>query len=143
MRTMDVRLERQCRNAAALAHAMEQSPNVVKVLHPSLDSHPNRATALKQFQQGACGAMLAFYMPEDWEKINQFMERLTVPHYAMTLGGYRTSLSYPILSSHGGLTKEEREALGITEGMMRVSVGMENTDDLVNDFLQALEVFGR
>ncbi|MEL7622602.1 MAG: aminotransferase class I/II-fold pyridoxal phosphate-dependent enzyme [Clostridiales bacterium] len=143
MRTMDVRLERQCKNAAALAKALESCPYVEKVLHPSLASHPQKATALKQFKGDVCGAMLSFYMPENWQKINEFMTKLRVPHYAMTLGGYRTSLSYPIISSHSGVSKEEREALGITDGLMRISVGMENTEDLVNDFLQALNVFGR
>ncbi len=143
MRTMDVRLERQCRNAVALAKALASCPYVEKVLHPSLEDHPQRATARKQFKGDVCGAMLSFYMSENWEKINEFMAKLRVPHYAMTLGGYRTSLSYPIISSHSGVPKEEREALGITEGMMRISVGMENTEDLVSDFLQALEVFGK
>ncbi len=143
MRTMDVRLERQCKNALALAKALEACPYVEKVLYPGLASHPQRATAIKQFKDGTCGAILSFYMPENWAKINEFMAKLRVPHYAMTLGGYRTSLSYPIISSHAGVAKEEREALGITDGMMRISVGMENTEDLVNDFLQALEVFGK
>lgn len=142
MRTMDVRLERQCKNAAALAEALEASPYVEKVLYPGLKSHPQKEAADKQFK-GAYGAMLSFYMPEDWPAINQFMHQLRVPHYAMTLGGYRTSLSYPIMSTHPGQTKEERDAIGITEGMMRVSVGMEDTQDLVNDFLQALIVFDR
>ena len=143
MRTMDVRMERQCKNAAALAKALEENPNVLKVCHPSLESHPQHQVAKKQFLHGAYGAMLSFYMPEDWDKINQFMRRLRVPHYAMTLGGYRTSLSYPVLSSHSYLPREERLKIGITDGMMRVSVGMENTEDLVNDFMQALEVFGK
>ncbi len=141
MRTLDARLALQNKNAVALAKALSECPYVEKVLHPSLDSHPQRAVAKKEFKDGVYGAMLSFYMPEDWAKINQFMERLRVPHYAMTLGGYRTSLSYPIISSHAGVPKEEREAIGITDGMMRVSVGMENTEDLVKDFLQALEVF--
>ena len=71
------------------------------------------------------------------------MNTKRVPHYAMTLGGYRTSLSYPVLSSHSYLPREERLKIGITDGMMRVSVGMENTEDLVNDFMQAMEVFGK
>lgn len=141
MRTMDVRLERQNKNAAALAKALDANPHVEKVLHPSLENHPQKAVADKQFREGVYGAMLSFYMPENWNKINEFMQKLRVPHYAMTLGGYRSSLSYPIISSHSGVPKEEREALGITDGMMRVSVGMENTEDLVNDFIQALEVF--
>lgn len=78
-----------------------------------------------------------------WKGRSDCMNTKRVPHYAMTLGGYRTSLSYPVLSSHSYLPREERLKIGITDGMMRVSVGMENTEDLVNDFMQALEVFGK
>ena len=68
------------------------------------------------------------------------MRAMDLCHYAMTLGGYRTSMAYPPMSSHSDMTKEERMAIGISDGLLRISCGIENTEDLVNDFLQALEV---
>ncbi|MCI1930891.1 MAG: PLP-dependent transferase, partial [Clostridia bacterium] len=76
---------------------------------------------------------------ENLDKMNKFMRAMKLAHYAMTLGGYRTTFAYPPTSSHENLTKDERLALGITDGMLRISVGIENTEDLVSDFLQALE----
>ena len=74
-----------------------------------------------------------------WKGRSYCMNTKRVPHYAMTLGGYRTSLSYPVLSSHSDMPEEERLKIGITNGLMRISCGIENTQDLVNDFLAALE----
>ena len=72
-------------------------------------------------------------------KFNKFMREMKLAHYAMTLGGYRTTFSYPPHSSHDNLTKEQRYAIGITDSMLRFSVGIENTNDLVNDVLRSLE----
>jgi len=86
--------------------------------------------------------MMSFVMPDDREKINGFIRRLNIVHYAMTLGGYRTTLSHPVSSSHHGVPEEDRLRMGITFGLMRVSVGTEHPEDLVADFQKALEVFG-
>ena len=72
--------------------------------------------------------------------MNKFMRALKLCHYAMTLGGYRSTMSYPPMSSHSDLTREERYAMGITDGLLRFSIGIENTDDLLRDFSNALEV---
>jgi len=80
-------------------------------------------------------------MPDDRKGINAFLRKLEFAHYAMTLGGYRTTLSHPVTSSHHGIPEEERRKMGITFGLMRVSVGIEDPDDLIADFNQALEVF--
>ena len=68
------------------------------------------------------------------------MRTLKLAHYAMTLGGYRTSVAYPVMSSHSDMTRDERLAIGITDGLLRISVGIENIKDLINDFKNALEV---
>lgn len=73
--------------------------------------------------------------------MNMFMRKLKLAHYAMTLGGIRTTLSYPVLSSHSNMPESERLKMGITNGTLRISVGIENSDDLINDFLQALTVY--
>lgn len=140
MRTMDLRVQRQMDNATKLAKALEQHPCVLKVHHPSLDNHPQHELAKKIFENGY-GAMLSFEMPSDRKKINGFMHRLNIAHYAMTLGGYSTTISHPVKSSHYDVSEEERLRMGITFGLMRVSVGIENADDLIADFCNALDVF--
>ena len=85
--------------------------------------------------------MLSFVLPDDPALLNAFMRKLNIAHYAMTLGGYRTTLAHPVSSSHYDTPEEERRKMGITYGLIRVSVGIENADDLVADFLQALEVY--
>lgn len=140
MRTMSLRIEKQMSNAAKLAKALEESPYVLKVNHPSLKSHVQHELASRLFDN-VYGGMLSFVLPDNKEKINQFMRKLNLAHYAMTLGGYRTTLSHPVMSSHYDIPEEERLKMGITYGLLRVSVGIENGDDLVEDFLQALEVF--
>lgn len=140
LRTLDLRMERQLKNAEALAKALDEHPCVLKVNHPSLPTHPQHDIAKRLFAKGY-GAMLSFEMPEDREKINAFMRRLHIAKYAMTLGGYATTLSYPILSSHASVPRDIRLKMGIKDGLMRVSVGLEDAQDLIADFTQALSVF--
>ncbi len=127
-------------NAAKLSKALEANPNVIRVYHPSLKSHPQHELAKRIFKNGY-GAMLSFVMPDNRTKISEFIRKLNFVHYAMTLGGYRTTLAYPVLSSHHNMPEAERLEIGITDGLMRVSVGIENPDDLIAEFNQALEVF--
>lgn len=138
IRTMDLRVPKQAENASALAHALAKSLYVLKVNHPSLENHPQHELAKAQFK--GFGGMLSIELPDDRQKMNKFMRALHFAHYAMTLGGYRTSLAYPVLSSHSDMSEEERLKIGITNGLLRISCGIENTDDLVNDFLEALEI---
>ncbi len=140
IRTMDLRVKQAMRNAEILADALDKSPYVLHVNHPSLSNHPQHDLA-KRILNGY-GAMMSFVMPDDREKINGFIRRLNIVHYAMTLGGYRTTLSHPVSSSHHGVPEEDRLRMGITFGLMRVSVGTEHPEDLVADFQKALEVFG-
>lgn len=144
MRTMELRVKKQATNASALAAALEKSPYVKSVHHASLKSSPFHELAHKQFGD-YYGGMLTIELPEEEDydaptsKFNKFMRNLKLAHYAMTLGGYRTTFSYPPHSSHDNLTKEQRYAIGITDSMLRFSVGIENEQDLVNDVLNALE----
>lgn len=140
LRTVYLRVNKQMENALALAKLLEASPYVEKVYYPGLPSHQQYATACKEFKHGF-GGMISIILPEDRQKMNAFMRKLNLAHYAMTLGGYRTTLSYPVLSSHYDMPEEERQKIGITHGMMRISVGIENTDDLLADFRNALTVY--
>lgn len=140
IRTMDIRLEKQMHNALELAKSLNDNPHVLKVNYPGLENHQQHELAKNLFKNGY-GAMLSFEMPDDRKKINKFMDSLNIAKYAMTLGGYRTTLSYPAISSHFQFTKEERLKMGISDGLMRVSVGFENTQDLIDDFSEALKIF--
>ena len=80
-------------------------------------------------------------MPDDRAKINRFMDRLHIAHYAPTLGGIRTTLSYPLLSSHMHVPEEDCKKMHITGGLMRVSTGIESAEDLIADFTYALKAF--
>jgi cystathionine beta-lyase/cystathionine gamma-synthase len=140
MRTLYLRLNKQMENAKNLAEALEKSPYVLKVRYPSLKSHKQNELAKRLFKD-KFGAMLTIELIDDRRKMNMFMRKLKLAHYAMTLGGIRTTLSYPVLSSHSNMPESERLKMGITNGTLRISVGIENSDDLINDFLQALTVY--
>lgn len=141
--TMDLRLKKQMSNAAKLAAALKENKYVSKVNHPSLKSFSQHELALKLFTSNdTMSGMMSFIVPEDFEKIDKFMLRLNFAHYAMTLGGVRTTLVHPVTSSHSHMPDEARRAMGITPGLFRLSVGIEDVDDLIEDFNQALKVFG-
>lgn len=140
MRTLSLRLAKQMDNAAKLASFLETSPHISKVNHPSLLSHKQHELAEKMFSAGY-GGMLSIVLPDDAEKLNAFMSKLKLAHYAMTLGGYRTTLSHPVMSSHYDTPEETRKKMGITYGLLRISVGIENAEDLIEDFREALTVY--
>lgn len=139
IRTLELRIQKQSTNAAALAAALEKNPHVKQVFHPSLPSSPYHEIAAKETGGKYFGGMLTIELEGNLDNINRLIRALKLAHYAMTLGGYRTTMSYPPFSSHDNLTREERYAIGITDGMLRISVGIEDPADLVADFEQALE----
>ena len=144
LQTVDLRVKKQMANAAKLAAALEQNPYVTKVNHPSLESFPQHELALKLFASNeTMTGMMSFVVPEEMEKIERFMGRLHFARYAVTLGGIHTTLNHPVTSSHRRMPDENRRKLGITPGMFRLSVGIEEPEDLIKDFYQALEVFGK
>ena len=142
--TMDLRVKKQMANAAKLAKALEENPYVSKVNHPSLESFPQHELALKLFKSNdAMTGMMSFIIPEGDEMIDKFMLKLRYAHYATTLGGLRTTLNHPVTSSHSHMPDADRRKMGITPGMFRLSVGIEDADDLIADFYQALEVYAK
>lgn len=138
-RTFDLRLERQNRNAVALARALEENPMVERVFHPSLDSHPQAELARKMFRPDACGAMLSFNLNDDIDRTDRFLGKLKMVGHASTLGGFRTTVAHPASASHKELNPEEKATMFIHQGTIRVSVGMEPIDDIVRDFSDAIE----
>lgn len=140
--TSELRIKKQCENAAKLARALAENPHVLRVNHPAVAEGADRELAEKLFESPELATgMLSFEMPDDREKINAFMDRLHIAHYAPTLGGIRTTLSYPLLSSHMHVPEEDRKKMNITGGLMRISTGIENAEDLIKDFNNALKVF--
>ena len=141
LHTIELRVPKQMENAAKIAAALEADPHVCKVNHPSLESFPQHELAKRMFTGKGMSGMLSFIVPEDMEKIDRFMEKLHFAHYAMTLGGLRTTLNHTCTSSHAHVPDDVRRKMGITPGMFRLSVGIEDADDLIADFRQALTVF--
>ena len=140
LRTLDMRMDRHMANAMAVAEALTREKHVTKVVYPGLPEHPQHELAGRIFDHGYHG-MLSFSVPEDREKINAFMHELKYVRYAMTLGGPRTTISHPVTSSHYDVPEEERRKMGITFGMIRMSVGLENARDIIDDLHGALKVF--
>ncbi|WFA06523.1 cystathionine beta-lyase [Bacillus sp. HSf4] len=136
LKTLQVRLEKASRTAQQLAEFFVNHPAVKQVYYPGLSSHPG-ASVHKQQANGA-GAVLSFEL-EDAEAVKQVVENVSLPVFAVSLGAVESILSYPAKMSHAAMPKEERAKRGITDGLLRLSVGVEHADDLQADFAQALE----
>jgi cystathionine beta-lyase len=136
IKTLAVRLEAQQLTAGVLARWLHARPEVRRVFYPGLDSHPGHAVHARQ-ARGA-GAVLSFELADGPTAV-AFMKRVKLPLVAVSLGGVESILSYPVTMSHAAMPREERLARGITDGLVRLSVGLESADDLMADLKQALE----
>lgn len=137
MRTLSLRVERQNANALDLARWLEDRPEVSTVLYPGLTSHPDHDVA-RELLEGF-GGMLSFVLAGGGEAADAFMGALETALVAPSLGGVETLVSQPRYTSHVDMLPTEREAVGIPDGFVRVSVGVEDVDDLRADFGRALE----
>lgn len=138
MRTLDVRVRRHNENAMAVAEWFGGQPAVSQVIYPGLASHPDHELASELMDAGF-GGMVSVVLEGGGEAADRFMSRLEVAIAAPSLGGVETLVSQPRHTSHVGLSREEREAQGIPDGFVRISVGIEDVGDLIADFAQALE----
>ena len=136
IRTLAVRTSRQHQTALTLGHALEKHPRVVAVSHPFLESHPQHALAKEQMRMG--GTLLAVELAGDFNTCNTFVEKLTLPHLATSFGGPETLVCHPATSTHVGLSPEVLQAVGVTPGILRFSIGLESAEDLLGDITQAL-----
>src|SRR5713101_8613 len=140
LKTLTLRMQRQCENALKLAQWLETHPRVAKVIYPGLPSHPHYALAKSLLQEGLFGAMVACELKDgSREQVMRFMDNLNLCLAATTLGDVYTEVLYPPMSSHRWLSSEERQRIGIGDGFVRISVGIEAVEDIVADFDQALE----
>ena len=135
LKTLALRVERQNHNAMALARFLAGHPKVRKVNYPGLETDLGHATARKLFR--GFGGMLSFYTHTP-EQATRLLERLTIPLHAASLGSVESLVVRPSRSSHLGLSVDERERLGITDELVRVSVGIESAEELIADFEHAL-----
>lgn len=136
LRTFALRMERHCSNAEKVAAFLEQHPAVAKVNYLGLASHPDHAIAMKQMKHA--GAMLSFELKGGFHAGTQFINKLKLCISAVSLGTCDTLISHPASTTHTGVKKEDRERFGITDGLIRMSVGIETVEDIINDLTQAL-----
>ena len=136
LRTLDVRMQRHNENALALASVLEAHPRVSAVHYPGLESHPDHELA-KDILEGF-GGMVAFVVKGGGKAADEVMSRLELARVAPSLGGVETLVSQPRHTSHAGMTRAARKEIGIPDGFIRVSVGIEDVQDLIADFERAL-----
>jgi cystathionine beta-lyase/cystathionine gamma-synthase len=137
IRTLAVRTERQNKTALTLAHALEAHPAITSVFHPFLESHPQHALAKSQMRYG--GTIVAVEINGGFEECNAFVKKLSLAHIATSFGGPETLVCHPATSTHAGLSTDALNAVGVTQGLLRFSIGLEDADDLVNDITNALK----
>lgn len=136
LKTLALRVRQQNRNALALARALDANDHVHRVFYPGLDCHHDHGRAKKLFN--GFGGMLSFDLHADLEETVKVLGRLKIAVPAPSLGGLETLVCRPAVTSHAGLSAEERRAAGIGDTLVRVSVGIESSEDLIDDFLSAL-----
>jgi len=137
LETLDVRMERHVKNALHIATKLESHPKISSLKYPYLKSHPQYDIAVKQMKNG--GGIVCFELKGGLESGRNFLNNLQMLSVTANLGDTRSIASHPASTTHGKLTEEERQEVNITPGLIRISVGLEYADDILNDILQALE----
>jgi cystathionine gamma-synthase/methionine-gamma-lyase len=139
IKTFTLRMSQIFESAAEVARFLERHPRIEGVRYPGLASHPHHAVARKLFRDRGYGGLVAFQIKEaDKSKIFEFMDALMVINRATTLGDIYSQVLYPAVSSHRDLSPKQRDALGIHDNLLRLSIGIENKDDLIEDLDEAL-----
>ncbi len=137
LETLSLRVEKHCENALKLAQTLEGNRALEEVRYPFLPSFPQYELARKQMKQG--GGIVTFALKGGYDAAKQFIDNLEMVSLSSNLGDTRTIVTHPASTTHSKLTEEERAATGITPGLVRVSVGLENIADIIQDITQALE----
>ncbi|KEZ52334.1 MULTISPECIES: cystathionine beta-lyase [Metabacillus] len=135
MKTLNVRLQQSSESARKLADYLSRHKAVRNVYYPGLTFHPGHS--IQRYQADGPGAVLSFTLADE-DAVRTLVKNVELPVFAVSLGAVESILSYPARMSHAAMPKEERERRGITDGLLRISVGLENADDLIKDFEQAL-----
>lgn len=137
LKTLELRVERQSSNATTIARRLDESNHIKQVYYPGLENHPGHEIAARQMQ--GFGGMLSFELNDDIDPLS-YIRRLELVICAVSLGGVETTVCQPVATSHQKVSEDERQRLGITSGLLRLSVGIEDAEDICADLLQALEV---
>ncbi len=137
LKTLALRVKQQNENALQLARFLESQPKVLRVNYPGLESNPGYHRAKELFD--GFGGMLSFEVDGEVEAAERFIRNVTLPVCAPSLGGVESLITRPATTSHAGMTPEERETAGITDSLIRVSVGIESSRDLIADFENAMK----
>jgi len=135
LKTLDLRVRQQSHNALAVARALDEQTAISRVHYPGLASHPQHGIATRQMQD--FGGMLSFELDGSMDP-EQYLRALQMVRCAISLGGVETTICQPVATSHQKMAKEERDRLGITPWLLRLSVGIEDAEDIVADLVQAL-----
>jgi len=136
MKTLAVRMKHHNESALKIATYLESHNAIEKVNYPGLASHPRHKRAQALFN--GCSGMISFELRDNMKTVERFLRKLSLPIVAPSLGGVETLISRPAVTSHAGLSPEERHKQGIRDGLIRLSVGIESTEDLIDDLEQAL-----
>ncbi|KAG9188672.1 cystathionine gamma-lyase [Alternaria panax] len=139
LKTLHLRAREATKNATGVAKALEASPHVVSVNYPGLPSHPQHHIALKQHRDGMGGGMLSFRIQGGHAAAERFCQATKIFTLAESLGGVESLVEVPSAMTHGGIPKEQREAAGVFDDLVRISCGVEDEADLVADVKRALE----
>jgi O-succinylhomoserine sulfhydrylase len=136
LETMELRMQRHCDNAEKVAQFLESSNKIERVIYPGLKSHPQYDLAQKQMDRG--GNLIAFEVVGGKKAAFAFMNKLKIVDISNNLGDAKTLITHPASTTHSNIDPDEQQKLDITQGMLRISVGLEDADDLVQDIRQAL-----
>ena len=137
MKTFEIRMERHCKNAKKVVEFLNKHPKIERVYYPGLETHPGHEIAKKQMKD--FGAMISFELKGGFEAGKTLLNNLKLCSLAVSLGDTETLIQHPASMTHSPYTKEEREAAEITDGLVRLSVGLENVEDIIADLEQGLE----
>jgi cystathionine gamma-lyase len=135
-KTLHLRVERHCQNAEKVAAFLSNHSKVEKVIYPGLDSHPQHQVAKKQMR--AFGGMISIVLKGGLEESRKFLERVQIFSLAESLGGVESLIEHPAIMTHASIPAAQRAKLGIVDGFVRLSVGVEDANDLIADLEEAL-----
>ena len=137
LRTLNIRMKEHEKNAVAIVELLSNHPLVGNIYYPGLPDHPSHAIAKKQ--QSGFGGMLSFELNKDFSKVKKFIKAVKILPLAASLGGFESLISHPYTMTHGELTADQKKEIGISKNLIRISAGLENTDDLLDVIKTALK----
>jgi cystathionine gamma-lyase len=137
VKTLAVRMERHCSNAQKVAEFLERHAKIKKVMYPGLPSHPQHDFARKQMT--GFGGMISFHLRGDFEACKRLLKHVKIFTVAESLGGVESLIEHPSSMTHASVPREERERVGVTDSLIRLSVGIEDAEDIISDLSAALE----